>query len=156
MPTAEAVADDVIQAATFYVGDLLLGIDIRHVREINHLRSHTRVPQAAPEVLGVVNLRGEVVTVLDLGRLLNHASGQTTRRRIVVAHDGRECVGLLVDSVADILTIRRDAVEARPENISLADARFIQGVHLMKQGLLVLLDVREILDSRRSSRSAAE
>ena len=156
MPAAEAVADDVIQAATFRVGDLLLGIDIRHVREINHLRSYTRVPQAAPEVLGVVNLRGEVVTVLDLRRLLDHSPGEASRRRrIVVVHDGRECVGLLVDSVADILTIERDALDNRPENINVADARFIRGVHLMKQGLLVLLDVREILDFRRS-RSAAE
>jgi purine-binding chemotaxis protein CheW len=146
MTTAEAVADDVIQAATFYVGDLLLGIDIRHVREINHLRSYTRVPQAAPEVLGVVNLRGEVVTVLELGRLMNHSAGDAGRkRRIVVVNDGRECIGLLVDSVADILSIPRDELDARPENVDGADARYIQGVHLMKQGLLVLLDVREVL-----------
>jgi purine-binding chemotaxis protein CheW len=155
MPAAEAVVDDVIQAATFYVGDLLLGIDIRHVREINHLRTFTRVPQAGPAVLGVVNLRGEVVTVLDLRRLLDHSPGEANRRRrIVVVNDGRESVGLLVDSVADILSIERDKLEARPENISVADARFIQGVHLMKQGLLVLLDVREILQIDRTTRSS--
>jgi purine-binding chemotaxis protein CheW len=157
MPTAELVDDLVIQAATFYVGDLLLGIDIRHVREINHLRSYTRVPQAGTEILGVVNLRGEVVTVLDLRRLLDLAPGEVNRRRrIVVVNDGRECVGLLVDSVADILTIDRDALEARPENIDLADARFVRGVCLLKQGLLVLLDVREVLDTRRSTRPSAE
>jgi len=160
MIAAETVADDAVQAATFLVGDLLLGVDIRHVREINNLRSYTRVPRSAPEVLGVINLRGEVVTVLDLRRLLRHPPGRTESagrgRRIVIVNDGRECVGLLVDSVSDILDVEPRAIDPRPENVDVVDARLIRGVHLLPKGLLVLLDVREVLNLRRSSRSAAE
>ena len=116
------------QIATFYVGELLLGLDIDGVQEINRLLEITPVAHAADCVCGVINLRGDVVTVLDLRTILQLPAteiGPNTRNVIIRSQD--ESIGLLVDQVADILAIPQDEISPPPANVSGVDGRFFSG-----------------------------
>jgi purine-binding chemotaxis protein CheW len=135
-----------LQFATFHVGELLLGIDIHMVREINRNLSLTRVPHSAPAVQGVINLRGEVVTIIDLRTVLGlpPAAVLRDRRNIIVQADGEQ-IGLIVDRVADVVTTSADRIDPKPENLRSVDAGFFSGVFKFDRGLLVILDVAETL-----------
>ena len=135
-----------VQFATFYVGDILLGIDIRYVQEINRQLAVTRVPHAPPEVRGVINLRGDAAAVTDLRRGWDLPPADLTRdsRNLIVNFDG-ESIGLLVDRISDILTISEDQIEPPPANVSGLDGRLLAGVHTMKSSIVVLLDIEQAL-----------
>ncbi len=136
-----------IQLATFYVGDLLLGIDIQTVQEINRQLNFTPVPHAPSFVQGVTNLRGEVVTIVDLHSVLDLPPVVTSREsRVVVVQSGGEAIGLVVDRIADVLTVNADDFDAPPANISGVDGRFFEAVHSLEQELLVILNVEEVLN----------
>ena len=137
------------QCATFYVAEQLIGIDIRLVQEINrHVRT-TSVPHTNTSVRGVLNLRGDVVTVLDLRTILGlppiAVTGQT--RNLVVALGG-EKTGLLVDRIAEVVTLEAGAVEPPPANVSKIDHRFMLGVAKLESELLVVLDAEAVLAER--------
>ena len=139
---------DVPQIATFHVGNLLLGVHIDVVQEINRQLDVTRVPHAPETVLGVINLRGEVVTVVDIRTLLNMPKREITDQcRCVVIHSQDELVGVLVDRVADILSIPQDEIDPAPANIDGVEGRFFQGVHALDNGVVVLLDVEQLLEA---------
>lgn len=135
-----------VQFATFYVGDILLGIDIRHVQEINRQLEVTRVPHAPEEVRGVINLRGDVATVIDLRHVLGLPAAEVTRdsRNLIVNYDG-ESIGLLVDRISDILTIDAEQIEPPPANVRGIDGRLLEGVHALPSSIVVLLSIEEVL-----------
>ena len=156
MATATTHSNDTLQFATFYLGDLLLGIDIQQVQEINRVLEFTRIPHAASAVRGVINLRGEVVTVVDLRLALRLPKASVTRRtRNVIVNSGEEAIGLIVDQIADVITARADEIDPRPENISGIDNTFFRGVYKLSHGLLVILNVDDILSAIIAERSNA-
>jgi len=134
------------QYTTFYCDKSLLGLDISCVQEINRNQELTRVPLGHPCVRGVMNLRGEVVTMLDLRILMGFQKGPTTNRNrnLVLKCEG-ETFGLWVDCVADILTIDQHQITAPPSNLALGEARLIRGVYQTEHALVMLVDPREIL-----------
>jgi purine-binding chemotaxis protein CheW len=145
------------QYTTFYCNQSILGLDISYVQEINRTIGLTRVPLGPPCVRGVMNLRGEVVTMLDLRTLMGikpiEASSKT--RNLILKCDG-EVFGLLVDGVADILTIEAAQITPPPSNLSMAESRLIRGVYQSERALVMLIDPREILTaSLGTSRAAA-
>lgn len=134
------------QLVTFRLGELLLGIDIRCVREINRVVDITPVPDAPPQVSGVVNLRGEVVTVVDLRTVLElPAAAITPRTRLMIVQMDDEAIGLLVDRVADVATVHTSDEESLPANVSGIDSRYFTGVYRVGNDLLVVLDVTAAL-----------
>ncbi len=135
-----------IQCASFYVDDALLGIPIQQIDEINRHVDFTPVPHAPPHVRGVINLRGEVVTVLDLRTILHGKPTEITRftRNVVLSING-ERAGLLVDRVADVVAVSGDQVEPPPANARGAAGRYFQGLFKMERELLVILDVPSVL-----------
>ena len=134
------------QTATFYVDDLLIGIPIDRVQEINRHMEITHVPHAPDAVRGVINLRGEVVTVLDLRTALGIPECEVTRStRNVIVQSGDQAVGLQVDRVSDIVSIPLHEIEPPPANLNGVDGRFFRGVYPTPQGIIVLLDVDEAL-----------
>lgn len=141
-----------LQLATFYVGDILLGVDIRQVQEINRQSSVTQVPHAPAYVRGVINLRGEVTTVVDLRKILGLPPAQVTResRNLIVNSQG-ESIGFLVDRISDILSLRSDQITPPPSNINGIQSRFFSGVHALENGIMVLLDVEEALTIRETT-----
>ncbi len=137
---------EVQQFATFYVGQLLLGVDINIVQEINRQLQVTPVPGAPAHVRGVINLRGEVATVIDLRTVLGMAPAEETRdTRNLIIHSQAETIGLYVDRISDILTISDDDISPAPSNVNGVDGRFILGVHTMDSDIVVLLDVEKVL-----------
>lgn len=133
---------------TFYLGDLLLGIDIHQVQEINRNIDLTPVPHAPKAVRGVINLRGEVVLVVDLREVLGLAPAALTRsNRNVIVKNGGEQIGLLVDRVADVVRAHTDDLDPMPENLRGIDQRFFKAVYKLEIGLLVILDVNVTLAS---------
>jgi purine-binding chemotaxis protein CheW len=140
-----------LQFATFYVGHMLLGVDIRVVQEINRQSEITQVPHAPDYVRGVINLRGDVATIVDLRAILGLPPSEASRqtRNLIVHHQG-EAIGLLVDQISDILTLREDEISPPPTNVDGVDGRLMSGVCTLESEIVVLLDIDEVLsDSER-------
>ncbi|MCA9240864.1 MAG: chemotaxis protein CheW [Planctomycetales bacterium] len=134
------------QFATFYLGDMLFGVDISSVQEINRQVDITPVPHAPKHVRGVINLRGEVATVIDLRTVLGLPPSEVGRdTRNLIVHSQGEAIGLWVDRISDILTVKVDDICTPPANVDGIDGKFFQGVHAMKDNIVVLLDVEAVL-----------
>lgn len=138
-----------MQLATFAVGDLLVGLEIARIQEINRQLDVTPVPKAPVFVRGVINLRGEVVTIVDPRTILGLPPASITRSsRNLVIQSGGELIGMMVDRIADILTICSSTIAAPPANIQGVDGRFFKGVYTTEREIVVLLDLDELLLGR--------
>lgn len=144
--TLTSVDSETLELATFSVGENLIGVDIRQVQEINRNMGITSVPHVPDTVRGVINLRGEVVTVIDLRTVLglDPIDVSRTTRNIVLSSSG-ERIGLLVDSIADVVTAQSTDIVDPPGNLSGVDGRFFRGVLKLDGELLLVLDVDEVL-----------
>jgi purine-binding chemotaxis protein CheW len=135
-----------VELATFYVGDALCGMDILKVQEINKLLEMTEVPLAPDYVKGILNLRGQIVTVIDLGNKLSLSetttSGET--RNIIVNSNG-EYIGLLVDKIGDVERTDEQDIEPPPANIGGIQGKYFEGVFKKEKSLIGILNVEEVL-----------
>lgn len=148
--------DQALQIVSFHAGEIRLGIDIRHVQEINRLLEVTPVPGASPCIHGVVNLRGDVVTVLDLHKIFGLPPTETPDAcRNVVLRVGGERIGIMVDQVSDILSIRPEELSGRPSNIRNVDRQFIDSVYLHENDIIVLLNAEQLIEAINSSEQPA-
>ncbi|MCK4660728.1 MAG: chemotaxis protein CheW [Phycisphaerae bacterium] len=146
--TSQAHAAGEAEIATFYVGNQLMGVNIQQVQEINRHVKVTAVPHALDCVRGVINLRGEVVTVVDLRTILGLEQTEISdQSRNVIVKSRDEKIGLLVDRIADVESIRTEETEPPPANVSGVDGRFFKGIHKLESELLVILDVEEVLST---------
>ncbi len=135
---------------TLEVDGLLLGVEIERVQEINRIARITRVPGAPDAVRGVMNLRGEVVSVVDLRPILHAGRTEETKvTRIVVVEgeQGGEKVGLLVDAVGEVIPCKYDTLEPKPCHLDDWNANYFSGVVQLEDRLLVVLDVSAIMDA---------
>ncbi len=131
-----------LQATMFRLGDRLMGIEISAIREINRVGKITPVPDAPAKVRGVINLRGEVVTVLDLRAILGmDATEVTTSSRLMIVPSENEHIALLVDRVEDVITVSSTDEEDLPANAGDLDGRYFRSVYKLEHELLILLDV---------------
>jgi len=126
--------------------DQRYGLEISRVYEIIRLQPITVVPQAPSYVDGVINLRGRIVPVVDLAvRFGLGRSTPTKASRIVVAGSGEIRVGLIVDSVSEVLMVREDAVEPTPTAVSVSeDASYLRGIAKLGDRLVILLGMDEL------------
>lgn len=139
---------NMLQLATFYVDELLLGMEIDQVQEINRHLDITEIPDAPPNLRGVINLRGDVVTIVDMRSILGlprQDISDSSRNVVIQSHD--EQIGLLVDRIADIVNVDPEEIEPAPANIDGVGGRFFRGVYTMPDSILVLLDVEEALSA---------
>lgn len=125
------------------------GIDILRVREIKEMVNITRVPKAAHFVKGVINLRGEVIPIVDLRKRFNlpKASNTDSTRIIIVSVDDM-VVGLIVDSSSEVLEIGGDSIEEAPASVGSIDQGNIFGIGKVGQRLIILLDVAKIINNQ--------
>lgn len=135
-----------LQLATFYVADMCLALDIGTIQEIIRDTKVTRVPHAPPQVRGVINLRGEVTTVIDLRQVLGLTPLEATAntQTLIVRSQG-EPIGLIVDQVGDICAVETNAIVPPPPNVDSVDGRFFQGVCQRKTEIILVLDLEEAL-----------
>jgi purine-binding chemotaxis protein CheW len=139
---------------TFYLGEALCGLDIARVEELNRPLEMTPVPQAPPYVLGLVNLRGKIITVLDLGRRIGlESAANSDDTRIIFVQTAAENLGLMVDRVTEVAAVDQSQVSAPPANLKGASSRFFEGVLKTDHGLIGILQLSEVLkvESREAS-----
>jgi len=144
--TKMTTTKSLVELATFYVGDALCGMDILKIQEINKLMDMTKVPQAPSYVTGILNLRGQIVTIIDLGRKLGLGSTETTlsSRNIIVSSPG-EHVGLLVTRLSDVVSADTEKIERAPANMGGIQGEFFSGVYKTDDKLIGILDVNKVL-----------
>ncbi|MBN1931625.1 MAG: chemotaxis protein CheW [Desulfobacterales bacterium] len=134
------------ELATFYIGEALCGIDILKVQEINKVTNLTRVPQAPEYVSGILNLRGSIVTIIDIGRKMGlEPLEDIEQSRIIIVKFENEYVGLLVDRIADIEVAEADKISPTPSSVKGVDEKFFKGVLRTERDLILILDVKEVL-----------
>jgi len=144
--TSENNTENSIKMATFYVGEALCGMDILKIQEINKMLEMTKVPQAPDYVKGILNLRGQIVTVIDLGKKLGlSVTNLSNDTRNIIVNSKNEYIGLLVDSIGDVERTDRDKVEPPPANIGGVQGKYFEGVFKTKDSLIGILDVEEVL-----------
>lgn len=130
------------QYATFFVDGLFFGVDVLEVQEILREQTMTPVPLAPAEVEGLINLRGQIVTALDMRRRLGLAprAAETAAMNVVI-HTGGGAVSLLVDEIGDVIETGAAALEAAPDNLSPQTRDLIAGIFQLEERLLLLLNV---------------
>ena len=146
MAESTLTTKNTIELATFYVGRALCGMDILKVQEINKLMEMTKVPQAPDYMVGILNLRGQIVTIIDLGQKLGLGSIEVSNesRNIIVNTPG-EHVGLLVSRISDVVMADPDKIEPAPANMNGVQGAFFTGVYKTDNKLIGILNIKEVL-----------
>jgi purine-binding chemotaxis protein CheW len=148
-PDAAALGTDEAEQAfvTLTVADQLCGVPVLGVRDILGEQVITRIPLAPPEIAGSLNLRGRIVTAIDLRRRLKLPPlAEKQKRMSVVAEQGGELYALLVDQVSEVLSFKARAFERNPPTLPPSWAAFSTGIYRLEDRLLVVLDVARLLD----------
>jgi len=131
---------------TLMVGDQLCGIPVLAVRDVLGPQTITRIPLAPPEVAGSLNLRGRIVTAIDLRRRLRLPPDPSgTPRMSVVAEQGSELYALLVDQVAEVMSLKSAHFERNPPTLPQEWTQYSTGIYRLQGRLLVVLDVARLL-----------
>ncbi|MEJ2394535.1 MAG: chemotaxis protein CheW [Candidatus Thiodiazotropha sp.] len=135
-----------IQFVTFVLMDETYGINVMQVQEVLRVTEIAPVPGAPSYVLGIINLRGNVVTVVDTRTRFGLPSAEMDdSSRIIVIESDKQVVGILVDAVAEVVELRENEIDVAP-NVGTEDSsRYIQGVATREEGLLILVDLNKLL-----------
>lgn len=143
------------QLVLFRLADEYYGLDIGCVREIIVWQPVTRVPRTPPFIEGVINLRGQIIPVIDLRRRFGLPETERDRSsRIVVVEIASVVTGLVVDAVSEVIRLPTSAIEP-PSEVLAVDAAFIRGIARTDQRLIILLNAERILDHAEQEALAA-
>lgn len=148
--TAEAVVTDdpPLRWVTFRLAGETYGINVMQVQEVLRMTEIAPVPGAPHYVLGIINLRGNVVTVVDArARLGLPPATPDDASRIIVIESDEHVVGMLVDSVAEVVNLHASEIETSPNVGTDEGARYVLGVHSRGEELLILVDLKRLLAS---------
>lgn len=138
--------DPVLQWVTFRLAGETYGVNVMQVQEVLRHSEIAPVPGAPAYVLGIINLRGNVVTVIDTRHRFGLESGEVTENtRIVIIEADSHVIGILVDSVAEVVYLRQSEVETAPNVGNDESAKFIQGVCHKNDELLILIELDKLL-----------
>ncbi len=142
--TSASVSDE--QLVTFVIGSQLFGIPALRVRDVLRRQPLTRVPLARPEIAGAINLRGHIVTAIDVrARLSAPPREPDAPVMCVVVERGTESFCLLVDSVGDVISPKASEIEPNPGSLQASWAHLARGVCRVNDRLLLILDVDQLL-----------
>lgn len=135
---------------TFHVGGKFLAAEINIISEIIEYGDVTRVPLTPPQVRGVINLRGNVVPIIDLAELLNLNVSATTKKTCFIIADienagERMDIGFVVDEVSDVINVHEDDIETAPQIGVDINSEFINGMGKVREGFVILLSLSEVL-----------
>jgi purine-binding chemotaxis protein CheW len=145
------------QFSTFFVADLFFGVDVLDVQEVLRAQQMTPVPQAPDVIEGLINLRGQIVTAIDMRRRLrlpSQGGDRASMNMVIRTSDG--AVSLLVDEIGDVLDMDAANYERPPQNLDPAAREIIRGVYKLKDGLLLVLDTERAIEvgSGRTSQNS--
>ena len=135
------------QFCTFFLDGLFFGVGVQKVQEVIRFQEMTRVPQAPPVVGGLINLRGQIVTALDLRRRLGLREREASQRPMnVVVRTDDGVVSLLVDEIGDVVEVDQESFEPPPETLRGVARELVLGVYKLKDRLLLLLDTERVVN----------
>lgn len=151
-----------MQFTTFYVGETLFGVNILQVKEINNQMKYTPVPDSADFIKGLFNLRGQIITIFDLAKRLGRADTkiEDRTRNLILKTDaetsmirssskleeiGLDAVGFIIDKIGDVIEVEDSDIQPAPANVGDISKEFIEGVVELKDELLIILNVQEVI-----------
>lgn len=138
--------DPILQYVTFKLANESYGINVMQVKEVLRYSEIAPVPGAPAYVLGIINLRGSVVTVIDTSQRfgLNTAEVTDSTRIVIIEAEGHE-IGILVEAVAEVVYLKQSEIETAPNVGNEESSKFIQGVCNRNNELLILVDLNKLL-----------
>ncbi len=140
-----ATLPDILQLVTFKLGDEEYGIDILKVQEINRMTEITAMPKSPFSVEGVINLRGKVIPVVNLRKKFGLGMKELDSQSRIIVVDTGSTVGLIVDSVSEVLRISSDTIEPPPPITGGTGSEYIMGIGKLEDRLIILLDIDKLL-----------
>lgn len=143
-----------VQLVVFELGEEEFGVDISQVREIIKTVEITKMPNTPDFVNGVINLRGSITTVMDLRKKLGVTSSKEDDRdtRIVIVELEDNTIGMIVDSVSEVLRISAADIDTEAVSTSQIDAEYLRGVGKLEDRILILLDLDRVISGQEVSR----
>lgn len=138
-----------MQLVSFKLGGETFGIEITKIREIILVGEITHVPETPPYVKGLINLRSTVIPVIDLRARFSLAESELTGdSRIMVLHVGSRTIGIMVDSVNEVLRVTREQISPAPPTVTSSGNEYMTGLVRLKEELLILLDVDRLFGGK--------
>lgn len=135
------------QFCTFLLDGRYFGVEVREVQEVIRYQEMTRVPLASPVISGLINLRGRIVTAIDLRRRLGLADRPADEQPMnVIVRASDEAISLLVDEIGDVIEVPADKFEQPPETISMFAKSLIRGAYKLEDRLMLVLDTQEAVE----------
>jgi purine-binding chemotaxis protein CheW len=151
----DSTASLLTEYVTVTIGDHMFGLPIFRVQDVFVPVGLTRVPLAPPEVAGILNLRGRVVTAIDMRSRLDFGEREPGTPVMAIGIELRgESYGLLVDAVGEVMQLHNSACEAKPANLDPRLSRVAAGIYRLEGQLMVVLDVDRVLDIRNGAVAA--
>ncbi|HTY75861.1 MAG TPA: chemotaxis protein CheW [Candidatus Nanoarchaeia archaeon] len=133
-------SNEEMQMLTFTLDDVLYGVNVNQVREVKNFEGVTPVPYAPDYVKGVTNLRGEVIPVIDLRRRFGINTKKDEKSNIMIIAQDKHPVGIIVDSVMEVLTLPKRDIEVNSDNLIVDKSEAVLGVAKHDKDLIILLD----------------
>jgi len=142
------------QFVIFRLGNEKYGVDIMKVKEICEYKASTKVPNAPDFIEGIINLRGEIIPIVNLKKRfkISGADEVSTYSRIIVININEKNVGFIVDEASEVLRINGADIEEAPEIITGIDRRFITGVGKVNESIILILDLEKILTEKEKEK----
>ncbi len=143
---ATTVGGVAVQFLTFTLGEEEYGVDIMMVREVKGWTETTRLPNSPEYVRGVLNLRGIIIPIFDLrARFTGTLTVPDAKNVVIILAVGNRNIGILADTVSDILTVNQSEIKAAPETESRVDHRFVSGLIAVEERMVVVLEIDKLL-----------
>lgn len=134
------------QLVTFHVGDLFMGINVMSVQEVITYQGATAIPLTSSEIEGLINLRGNIITVIDLRTYLElETTFEASEPKMLVLHNDIETIGVIVDEVGDVLEVLNDQYENTPGTFDALCKRLVKGVYKLDNSLLLEVKVESLI-----------
>jgi purine-binding chemotaxis protein CheW len=150
-----AASENVVEYVTATIGDQLFGLPIAHVQDVFAPQRSTQVPLARCEIAGLLNLRGRIVTMIDMRRRLDLETMNDGHPRMAIGVEYKaESYGLLIDEIGEVLKLPAASREDNPINLDERLAQVSSGVHRLDGRLMVVLDVERVLDIGANTQAA--
>jgi len=138
--------DDIVQVVSFSVGEEDYGVNIETVKEVIKVKSVTRLPKTPSFVRGVINLRGDVIPIIDLREKLGlEQQDYTEMTRVIVVDIDEKSIGMAVDSVSNVINIAQDDIKPPPPLVSGLSEDYLKGVGRVGDEIIILLNIDKIL-----------
>ncbi|WP_028842028.1 chemotaxis protein CheW [Thermodesulfovibrio yellowstonii] len=137
--------DQILQLVTFTLGGEEYAVNILKVQEINRMKEITRIPNAPYYVEGVINLRGKVIPVVSLRKMFGLPEEDMAQQKIMIMDIQGVTIGLIVDTVSEVLRISANIVEPPPAMTYSVSSEFISGIAKLQDRLIILLDMDRLI-----------